>query len=266
MKAIAPISLPDDEIHLWRVNVEDIAVAELIVAAQQWLEGSELARYQRLQLAAHRHRFLLGRWLLRTTLSRYLAVQPGQWQFSENEYGKPAITGIDTDLRFNLSHSGDWIVLALATRAEIGVDIENNRRQRRFAALGERHFAAPELDALRQRSGAQQQQLFYELWTLKEACLKARGSGLLLPLNCFAFDLSSLERLQLTIADSLQEAVASWQVWQLADVPGYELALALRDTTAVPRRLRSWCCSELMEQGVPELPVTVRRSTALLGD
>ena len=236
------LHLPDGEIHLWSANVHDFAVAELILVAQQWLSEQELVRYQRLQIAAQRHRFLLGRWLLRQTLSRYLDKEPAQWQFIENEYGKPALLGIDAQLQCNLSHSGDFIVLALVAGHELGVDIEYSNRARRFQALGERHFSETEVAILQALTGESEQQYFYELWTLKEACLKAVGSGLVLPLDGFSFDLSQPQQLQMDVATSVQDS-AHWRVWQLEFDANYELAVALHSRARVSIQLASWHCS-----------------------
>ncbi len=258
------LHLPEGEIHLWSANVQDFAVAELIVIAQEWLSERELARYQCLQVAAQRHRFLLGRWLLRQTLSRYLGSEPAQWQFVENEYGKPALASANAQLQFNLTHSGDFIVLVLATNHELGVDIEYSHRERRFQALGERHFSATEVAALQRCAASSdsslQQHYFYQLWTLKEACLKAVGSGLVLPLDGFSFDLSQPKNLHMDVNASVQTSAKSsghWQVWQLEFAADYELAVALRSQERLTTQLASWRCKDF--QAIEKCDLSIRR-------
>ncbi|MEQ8953915.1 MAG: hypothetical protein RL120_07235, partial [Gammaproteobacteria bacterium] len=128
------MKLPEyDEIHFWQLTQSEFELSELL-GHTGWLTQDESARLRRFQYPRHKRQLLLGRILLRSVLSRYMpAVTPQQWRFSYNQHGKPEIESslLDTELFFNLSHSGDRIVLAVARQREIGVDIEFNKRSRR---------------------------------------------------------------------------------------------------------------------------------------
>lgn len=87
------------------------------------------------------------------------------------------------DLRFNLSHSHEHVLYAFAWEREVGVDVERIREQVDVLKLAERFFAPHEASALRERSPEERRRLFFTLWVCREACLKAWGTGLTVPLN-----------------------------------------------------------------------------------
>lgn len=109
---------------------------------------------------------------LRALVARYAGLAAADLQPSIGPHGKPYLDG--HALRFNLSHSGDWTVLALAFGCELGVDIEHARRVRRRSALLERCFTDAERDRL--AHGGDRGLLRY--WAAKEALVKAIGRGI----------------------------------------------------------------------------------------
>jgi 4'-phosphopantetheinyl transferase len=135
---------------------------------------------------------LVARALLRTTLSRYVDVKPAHWQFDTNAYGRPhvAAPAFACDLRFNLSHTDGLVALAVAKGFEVGVDVENISRCLDVLELAPSVFAPAEVAALKQAAEPDRPGVFFTFWTLKEAYIKARGMGLSLKLDGFAFDLS----------------------------------------------------------------------------
>ena len=98
-----------------------------------------------------------------------------------NAYGKPGLPGVK-DLHFNVSHAGDWVVCAVSHQ-ELGVDVERLRDI--DLRLAERFFHASEVRRLAQAGGTRRRDLFFELWTAKEAFLKADGRGLQRALDSF---------------------------------------------------------------------------------
>lgn len=109
---------------------------------------------------------------LRALVARYAGIDPAALALSVGAHGKPFLDG--HPLRFNLSHSGDWSVLALAVGTELGVDLEHQRRVRRRAALLERSFTEGE----RQRLAGGGDTAFLRYWAAKEALVKAIGRGI----------------------------------------------------------------------------------------
>jgi 4'-phosphopantetheinyl transferase len=172
--------------------------------------------------SAKRREFLVGRTAIRRVLGAILEMPPAAVTLVEGPHGKPHI-GATPPLQFNLSHSGDQAILAVGT-APLGVDIEQMRSGRPFTRLADRFFAAVEAQWLHAQPAASRQRAFYHLWTLKEAYLKALGTGLTLSSQSFSVDAAAdPPRLLQTPPD--RAAAASWNLRWLPAATGYCAAL-----------------------------------------
>ena len=223
------MNLPRDEIHIWQVALSDVDPAALTQQALAWLKAKDVVRYERLVQQRHRLEFLLGKWLTRICLSEYTGLAMGDWQFIDNAYGKPQPReglGVQAPY-FNLSHSNGRAVLAVSRTPELGVDIEFTGRKRRAAKIAHRYFADEEIQTLLALPDSAQQSRFYELWSLKEAYIKARGLGLAIPLRSFAYTFSP-NRVGLNEMTRSSAAHWRWQIWQLHTGLPYALALAVQ--------------------------------------
>jgi 4'-phosphopantetheinyl transferase len=130
-------------------------------------------------------------------------------------------------LRFNVSHSGERVLLAFRMGAEVGADIERRRPDLDFAGLAESSFAPEERAAVLTLPPAERANLFYEYWTCKEACLKADGCGLSAPLD--GFRIVGSERtpeLRAVIADEALNTFSELQIRTLNAGPDYAAAVA----------------------------------------
>ena len=257
------MNLPENEIHIWQVELSDVDPAALTQQTLAWLQAKEIARYERLVQQRHRLEFLLGKWLTRICLSEYTALAMGDWQFSYNAYGKPqpqprAGLGVQTPC-FNLSHSHGRAVLAVGRTPELGVDIEFTGMKRRVAQIAHRYFAEEEIRALLALPHSDQPSRFYELWSLKEAYIKARGLGLAIPLRSFAYSFSP-DRLELNEMSRSSAAQWRWQIWQLHTGQLYALALAVQlQAGDASRRLRAFRYRNMAQHS--EEAVAVLRSS-----
>ena len=224
------LDLDDYTIHLWYADQADFAVDELEEHCLAWLTDDEAGRYRRFYFERHRKQFLLGRMLMRTTLSQYSEIAPQHWQFVENSYGKPAIDPRQgrQPLFFNLSHSGDRLAIAVCRHEYIGVDIESTEKARREMSIAKRYFSPREIQELSALPETDHRSGFYELWTLKEAYIKARGLGLAIPLRQFSFSFPTNHRLEVSFASALEDDVSNWQFWQLDPGRPCKLALAVK--------------------------------------
>ncbi|MFT5789947.1 MAG: 4'-phosphopantetheinyl transferase, partial [Shewanella sp.] len=149
---------------------------------------------------------LMVRGYLRALLSRHGKLQPDEWQFEYGEKGKPRLTQAQferTGIDFNLSHSGDWLLLAIhqqpvegkvPSALELGVDIERCRTSTNIHSILNHYFSEPETAALLALPNELQRDRFFDLWVLKESYIKAKGLGLALSLKSFGFDLSTMEQ------------------------------------------------------------------------
>ena len=146
-----------------------------LAALRATFSAAEEGRFQSFATDALRSRWGAGRGILREVLGRAMAVEPARVQLKYGPHGKPQVAG--SPIRFNISHSGDLAVIALA-RVEVGVDVELPR-PRRSDAIARRFYAPGEIERLfAQTDPAARADAFFRLWTCKEAFLKVTGEGL----------------------------------------------------------------------------------------
>ena len=155
--------------------VEPTRVAEALA----WLDAGERDRHDRLVRDDDRLNFARGRWLLRRMLSDATGTRPTDWRFRPGAHGRPEPLGpVDTaHLSVNLSHTRRMVVAALSTAAPVGVDVEYDDRPAPVH-IARRFFAPDECAALDALAEPARSELFWRIWTLKEAWLKARGTGI----------------------------------------------------------------------------------------
>ncbi len=168
--------LEHSDLHLWRVDLDLIGqTADL----EQILSIDERARYHRLLSPEKRASFLAGRASLRVILAKYLHHLPQAIRFEYNETGKPFLANSKCvlNIRFNLSHSGQWMVMGVSKEADLGVDIEEVRPVKKTWAL-EKLFTIEERESLAELPEEEKDAAFIAAWTELEAATKADGVGL----------------------------------------------------------------------------------------
>lgn len=172
----APL-LAADEVQVWLADLRQ--PVERLQALAATLTVDEQERAARFRFAQCRDRFIAGRGLLRELLGAYLNRPAAALRFSFEPCGKPALVGVDaeTGLHFNLSHSGNQALYAVARR-ELGVDLECEDRSVIHAALAERVCTPREWAAFQALPAECTQEAFFMCWTRKEAMVKALGGGL----------------------------------------------------------------------------------------
>ena len=233
--------LPFDAVHVDLVETANAAALDKLDSYRALLSRDEHERMARLVFDRDRRAFVITRAHVRTMLSRYAAVAPTDWRFIENAHGRPEILDAPPgtpDLRFNISHTDGLIACAVTIGREVGVDVEHVGRHLTHDVAG-RFFAANEVTDLRKLSLDDQQRVFFDYWTLKEAYIKARGFGLALPLADFAFKLNPPGPPAITFEPSLDDDPSTWQFVQDWPTPQHRLGLAVRREGAdLPVRLR----------------------------
>lgn len=168
--ALGPLRAGEVRVHRL-AHATGQAVAAL---APRVLAAPELVRAQRYLKAADRQRFLVVRAALRVLLGRLTGQAPGAVTFETSETHKPRLKNY-AGLHFSVSHTRHWALLAVATQP-VGVDVEEISADFDFAALLAGSFSAAERRAIWQSPNPRRQ--FYELWTRKEAFVKATGQGI----------------------------------------------------------------------------------------
>ena len=221
--------LDSQSVHVWFCELSRYAGREASFAAQ--LSDDERARAARFVFERDRQRFILSHGLLRRLLSHYINSEAAEIQLITGQHGKPAISGQSAasgSVRFSLSHSGEYAVVAVAHGREVGVDVEMRKANLECLKLAERFFAPPEAQAIATLQGEAQRALFFRLWTAKEAYLKGRGVGLSLGLERFeiVFDREPPgARVRFADSGTFDRA---WQVQSLSLPDGLAGAVAVR--------------------------------------
>lgn len=155
-----------------------------------WLSLEERNRYKSFASKQQANQYLLARALLRSQLSKQVSdVMPNEWLFTVDSDGKPRLAdGFSyVNLRFNLSHSEDLVVLAMTEGVDVGVDVECIHRPVFSMPLAKRYFAKNELADLMRLTELLRIKRIAQLWTLKESYLKTNGLGVRVPLNKLEF-------------------------------------------------------------------------------
>ena len=174
------LTLRHGDVHVWFRKTTALG-RELEDSTDVFLSTEERARRDRFVFDADRRDFAVAHDLLRRRLSTYGDIAPQAWQFVTNAYGKPRIESDDPDaaaLTFSLAHTRGCVSCAIASNAPVGVDVERVDRSRPFGELAERYFSSDEAAWVRRECREVGAVRFVELWTLKEAFLKALGLGL----------------------------------------------------------------------------------------
>jgi 4'-phosphopantetheinyl transferase len=221
------------EVHLWLARPDRVRAPALVQACLDLLSPEERARLAGLRLEARRHEYLVTRALVRTILSRYGASRPADWRFTQNAHGRPELDPPGR-LRFNLSNSPGLVGCAVALH-EVGLDLEPHPRAVRILRLAARVFSAEERRALADLPEAARAGRALALWTLKEAYLKARGTGISLPLQELTFSPASPVEIALALGTSIQDDPARWH-FRLLEHGGHGVAVAVD----APVLLRAW--------------------------
>lgn len=182
-------------------------------------------------MTAHaRREYLIARALCRTVLSRYAGVNPADWRFLPNPHGRPEIAGppARSRLRFNLSGTRGLAACVVTLEAAAGIDVEDTTLERPSDGIADRFFSPSEARALSGLEPARRRARFLEYWTLKESYIKARGEGLAIPLDRFAFHLDVGSRIRVSFAPELADEPGGWQFNLLRPTARHLLALGVR--------------------------------------
>lgn len=229
-------TLPEEEVHVWQTSL-DMPASDL-AQLRRILSPDECARADRFHFEADRRRAVTGRAYLRLLLGQILDMPANELQFEYDEFGKPnLLPGQRRALQFNVSHSGELVLIAVATGRAVGVDVEQIRTDLDPNSIAAQFFSASECEILASLPRPARYRAFFACWTRKEAYLKAKGVGLSLPLN--QFDVSFLPdeepRLLATRPDPAE--AQNWRLWALDLASDYAGALAISGSG---RKLQCW--------------------------
>jgi 4'-phosphopantetheinyl transferase len=214
------------EIHVWTVTVSDWLPHRAALGAT--LDLAEREKAARFRFEKDRRRFTLCRGLLRAQLGDYLSATPHGIEFHFGDQDKPALPpGVSSRIEFNLSHSDEAAYFAFAAGKRVGVDIEHMRPRTDVDGLGRQVFTPEERQKLSAAPEQEKQNVFFSMWTQKEAYIKAIGLGLAAPVREITVGEGLIPRGEETWIGLVQGYGAIWSVLKLPAPDGYKAALAV---------------------------------------
>jgi 4'-phosphopantetheinyl transferase len=223
-------------VEVWRGSLDQQPDVRARLAAL--LDSDELERAASFRFERDRNRYVVGRGVLRALLARYLGQAPEELRLRYGRERKPALVG--DELRFNLAHAEGTVLYAFSSAFDVGVDVELLRPDAADTRVAERFFSPREVAALRALPEGEQAQAFLACWTRKEAFLKARGDGLMLPLDSFDVTLAPGEPVELLRTGWAPEERARWQLVDLSEAARGEIA-----ALAAPARGWTYTCRDI---------------------
>lgn len=221
-----PAALLPAEVHLWRVFISGAAASD--AAAAGALSEDERARASRFRFEADRGRFVASHVALRRILASYLDATPASLAFGTGAHGKPFLNAPahSRSLRFSLTHSGNLALVAVSLGRDLGVDVEQVRPRADLEGFAARYFSPRERDALARVPPGNRLRAFLEIWTLKEAYLKACGDGLVRALDAFDVTVGDAPSRLEAVRDRAGDA-ARWALQPVAVGKDFVAALAV---------------------------------------
>jgi len=240
-------------IQVWSAAASPDVPGDLECRCEGWLTDEERQRADRFRVATSRNQHVVGRGMARRLLADCdvtchafsgksvpghsvpgnsvvgdtPVIDPTEIVFAYTPHGKPIIVGPQTLIRpFNVAHTDGMVLFVDSRSGLVGVDVERISR-RTDVALAERYFAKPEVEyVLDQPDDDSRRRAFLRVWTLKEAFIKAIGTGLSLPLADFAFDEIDAQRPRVRMLNPELGDGDSWQFVTFSPAEGYIAAVA----------------------------------------
>jgi 4'-phosphopantetheinyl transferase len=219
----SPPTVSRGEIFRFRFPDRMAEIASLV----NYLSADERERLQGIKVESAAIRFLLTRATLRMLLGQRVGLEPRRISLCYGASGKPELTSPGP--AFNVSHTEGWGLVALLPQGALGVDVEKYNEGHRLDAIARRRFSSQECDAVLSIADEQERlRAFFDIWTAKEACVKALGTGLGSTLNRFSVALGAPGALRpVTFADDPSEG-GQWSVMALPMPEGWSAAVAVR--------------------------------------
>ena len=217
--------IADNEVHIYFASVN--LARPYIDDLRKNLIDEEKQKALKFVFEKDRVRYTIARGILREILGQYLSAVPNEISFSSNKYGKLSIDRKyhQSNLNFNLSHSGDMIVYGIINDRQIGIDVENIRPNDSSRNIINRFCSGHEKDEFNMLPERIKERAFFTCWTRKEAYIKALGLGLYYPLEHFSVSLTPGKRAKLTYDKNYD--VSKWSLEEFISTDQYIGAVAV---------------------------------------
>jgi 4'-phosphopantetheinyl transferase len=191
------------------------------------LDEDERRRAARFVFDIDRRRYVAAHTALRVILGRFLGQDPADLRFTYGPRGKPRLADAPIDARFNLSHSGDLALVAVAIGREVGVDIDQTRTMSDMSGVAEHAFSPAERALLERTPPESRPEVFFRIWTRKESFIKALGDGMHFPLDGFDVSAEPTGSQLLLACRAAPHELGRWTTRAVACEPGFTAAITV---------------------------------------
>jgi 4'-phosphopantetheinyl transferase len=230
--------LGSSDVHVFVASPDDASSPSDRAHCRSLLCERERARCDRFVFERDRTLYLVAHALLRSALSCFTGVEPSAWRFVHNAFGRPEIARgfVDKPIRFSLSHTHGLAIVAVALDRDVGVDVEEVRCSLSMDDVASYALTARERGALEAMRGVERRRRFFEIWTLKEAYIKAIGTGLSTPPDRIELAWTGAGP-NVSFDRKLRDDARRWTFLQLFPSTQHVAAVALRAPAAARARL-----------------------------
>lgn len=191
------------------------------------LSKDEKEKASKFRFSKDRIAYIASRGMLRVLSGHYLNCPPEDIIFEYEAHGKPGYAH-KTSLKFNVSHSGNMVIIGFLFDQVMGIDIEIIKDDFDVLDIGRNFFSKKEIAALNAIPKAMQHIAFYRCWTRKEAFIKAMGDGLSFPLDLFALSIDSDTTTSLLETSWDPKEKDQWELYSYIPADQYRAAIAIR--------------------------------------
>jgi len=229
-----------NNVHIW--NVEANFTENQIESFIDFLSFDEKKRASKFKFPKDRQVFVVARGMLRYLSGFYLKEHPKTIEFKYSEYGRPSFLQ-DFRINFNVSHSGNRIIIGFSKEQIIGVDIEKIKSDFAPLDLAKNFFSTEEVKALSQTKEPEMFQAFYRCWTRKESFIKAVGEGLSYPLDSFAVTMDDDHKARFLKIDNTKDSKKDWRLHSFVPAEGYIAAIT---TDGHPKKIEYFDANDFL--------------------
>ena len=214
--------LSNEQVHVFLFQLNSFNCNDLL----PYLSEDELIRASKLKIEQKKNQFVITRGLLRRLLSNCLEKEPGELTFSYQQHCKPTIDDKynNKSIEFNVSHSGNYGLIAMTLENKVGIDIEETNPEIDFQSLSNRFFSDNEKKELINLDKDEQLDAFYRVWVRKESFIKAIGKGVAFGLDRFSVSLEENINTEMEVVtpESIND---KWFCYDITMLDNYKTAL-----------------------------------------
>ena len=221
------LSLQNSDIHIWLVDIESFT--DDLTLFYQTLSIDELSRAKKYKFAYLQDKFIINRGFLRLILAKYLSIKAKDIELAYNHKGKPfLVPSNQSKINFNLSHKNKYTIYAVSNN-DLGIDLEAIKSDIEVENIAKRFFTNHEYNDICCLQKEEKLEYFFQLWTAKEAYLKAIGEGLSGGLNSINLQRKNNEtKWNIEIANLSPEENKMWQISTFKLMNNYWASLAIK--------------------------------------